>query len=86
MSATITLKNIPDNIHRALKHAAETNHRSLNGEVIARLEQTLVPPQQRASEHLVRARGLQESFSKAAIQKLKKLDTVKLIREDRDSR
>ena len=86
MPATITLKNIPDSIHSALKRAAEANHRSLNGEVIARLEQTLGQPQNRASEHLARARELSESFSKAAIQKMQKLDVIKLIRTDRDSR
>ena len=41
MPATITVKNIPDAVHQALKQAAETSHRSLNGEVIARLEQSL---------------------------------------------
>ena len=86
MPATITLKNIPDTIHSALKRAAESNHRSLNGEVIARLEKTLEQPQNRASEHLARAQALRESLGKSAIQKMQKLDVVKLIRADRDRR
>lgn len=84
MPATITLKNIPDNIHLALKRAAESNHRSLNGEVIARLEQTLAQRQDRASQHLARAQQLRESLGKATAQKIGKLDAVKLIRADRD--
>lgn len=40
---TITLKNIPAPIHRALKQQARSNHRSLNGEVIACLEKLLMP-------------------------------------------
>lgn len=34
----MTLKNIPDPIHKALKKQAETNHRSLNQEILAILE------------------------------------------------
>ncbi|PYL18920.1 MAG: plasmid stability protein [Verrucomicrobia bacterium] len=36
---TITLKNIPDDLHRELKKRAEEHHRSLNKEVIATLKQ-----------------------------------------------
>ena len=36
--ATITLKNIPADLHRELKRRAEENHRSLNREVIATLQ------------------------------------------------
>ena len=35
--ATITLKNIPAELHRELKKRAEENHRSLNKEIIATL-------------------------------------------------
>jgi len=83
---TITLKNIPDSIHLALKRAAESNHRSLNGEVIARLEQTLAQRQDRADEHLARARQLRKNFSASTILKIKKLDAVTMIRADRDRR
>jgi len=36
--ATITLKNIPAELHRELKKRAEENHRSLNREIIATLK------------------------------------------------
>ena len=33
----VALRNIPDHLHRELKSAASQNHRSLNGEILARL-------------------------------------------------
>ena len=33
----VTLRGIPDEVHAALKDAAKRNHRSLNGEILARL-------------------------------------------------
>lgn len=33
----VALRNIPDRLHRELKSAASENHRSLNGEILARL-------------------------------------------------
>ena len=38
--ATITVKNIPDDLYADLKHVAEVNHRSINSEVIDGLERT----------------------------------------------
>lgn len=35
---TVTLKNIPDDLHRRLKERAARHHRSLNGEILACLE------------------------------------------------
>ena len=35
---TLTIKNMPEDLHRELRRIAEGNHRSLNGEVLARLE------------------------------------------------
>jgi len=36
--ATITLKNIPEDLHRKLKHRAKDHHRSLDKEIIATLK------------------------------------------------
>lgn len=36
--ATLTLKNVPDDLHRRLKERAARNHRSLNREAIRALE------------------------------------------------
>ena len=38
---TLTLKNVPDDLHRRLKAVATQNHRSLNREAIRRLEASL---------------------------------------------
>lgn len=39
--ATITLKNVPREIHFNIKKRAEKNHRSINGEIIYCLERLL---------------------------------------------
>jgi plasmid stability protein len=39
--ATITLKNVPREVHFNIKKRAEKNHRSINGEIIACLEKIL---------------------------------------------
>lgn len=41
---TITLKNIPEHLHSMLKQSAEENRRSLNSEILARLERELAAP------------------------------------------
>jgi antitoxin FitA len=41
---TLTLKNIPKALHARLKDSAERNRRSLNSEILARLEKDLVAP------------------------------------------
>ena len=83
MPSTITLKNIPDAIHLALKRAAEENHRSLNGEVIARLEKTLQPNADQSQDHLDRAHLLRQNLGKAQLAKIAKIDIVSMIRADR---
>lgn len=41
---TLTLKNIPKQLHARLKESAEKNRRSLNGEILARLERDIAVP------------------------------------------
>ncbi len=57
--ATITVKNIPDDLYQALKQAAEANHRSLNREIIARIEETLRRDRPDVADILARARRSQ---------------------------
>jgi plasmid stability protein len=38
---TLTIKGLPDRLHEVLKMSAERNRRSLNSEVIARLEEAV---------------------------------------------
>ncbi len=63
MSASITLKNIPDDIYCRLKEVAAVHHRSLNGEIIACLEHVLMPSRVGSDEHLLRARQLRASLA-----------------------
>jgi len=42
--ATLTLKNIPDQLHALLKESAERNRRSLNSEILIRLESGFTAP------------------------------------------
>ena len=41
---TLTLKNLPRDLHAMLKESAERNRRSLNSEILMRLERDLVVP------------------------------------------
>lgn len=41
---TLTLKNIPQHLHAMLKESAARNRRSLNSEILARLERELAAP------------------------------------------
>ncbi|MGB7541423.1 MAG: Arc family DNA-binding protein [Burkholderiales bacterium] len=41
---TLTLKNIPREVHAVLKESAEKNRRSLNSEILARLERDVSAP------------------------------------------
>lgn len=42
--STLTLKNIPENLHAMLRESAEKNRRSLNSEILARLERDFAAP------------------------------------------
>ena len=50
--ATLTLKNIPDELHARLKESAERNRRSLNSEILIRLENAFTAPVVDAREHI----------------------------------
>lgn len=41
---TLTLKNIPQDLHAMLKESAEKNRRSLNSEILLRLENDFTVP------------------------------------------
>jgi plasmid stability protein len=42
--ATLTLRNIPDELHALLKESAKRNRRSLNSEILIRLESAFTAP------------------------------------------
>lgn len=58
--ASITIKSIPEALYTRLKEAAERNRRSLNAEVILRLERSLGSVPVAAESVLARARAVRE--------------------------
>ena len=56
---SITLKNIPDTLYTRLRKAAKAHHRSLNGEVLHRLDLSLKADAVSAGERLERLRNVQ---------------------------
>ncbi len=77
MPTTITLKGIPDDVYERLKVSASANHRSLNSEVIACLEATLMPRRIAALDHLaairsIRSRLPQSAFKHSDIDRIKR--------------
>jgi plasmid stability protein len=48
---TLTLKNIPEDLHARLKASAQRNRRSLNSEILVRLEQDIRRPVLDPIEH-----------------------------------
>ncbi len=67
MPASITIKNIPDAVYERLRVSAETHHRSLNSELIACLEQALLPRRNTVEERLTRARQLRSGVTRPGV-------------------
>jgi antitoxin FitA len=60
--ATITVKNIPDDLYANLKQSAAANHRSINGEVISCIERSVSNRSRDPEAILERARQLREKW------------------------
>jgi plasmid stability protein len=81
MPVNLSIKNVPDEIAQKLKARAERNHRSLQGELMAIIEEAatspLPKPKLTPSEALARMRALGVRTRD---------DAVQIIREARDNR
>ena len=75
---TLTLKNISEDLHAMLKESAAKNRRSLNSEILARLEQDLAAPTIVPEVH---AKEL-----KAFIARLPKVEHIRVSRYKRQGR
>jgi len=64
MPSTMTIKNIPPNLYEMLKQNAANNHRSINNEVIAIIEDALQVKKIRPDDFLVSVRRLREKTKK----------------------
>ncbi|MCJ7681872.1 MAG: Arc family DNA-binding protein [Candidatus Aminicenantes bacterium] len=67
MAATITLKNIPDELYEKLKERALRNHRSINREIISIFEVTLTPHPIDPDDFLTTALELRTETKKARL-------------------
>ncbi|HET7596183.1 MAG TPA: Arc family DNA-binding protein [Burkholderiales bacterium] len=74
----LTLKNIPRELHARLRESAEKNRRSLNSEILARLEAEFAAPVVDAE---AQARAL-----RAFVARLPKADHAKVARYKRQGR
>jgi len=74
----LTLKNIPKDLHAQLKESAERNRRSLNSEILARLESDFSAPVVDREAH---ARVLRE-----LVARLPRVDHGKVTRYKRQGR
>jgi plasmid stability protein len=75
----ISIKNVPEELVRALKERAKANHRSLQGEMIATLEGSLPRTRPRKS-----IREIAERIRNLGLPRVD--EAAAMIREDRDSR
>lgn len=65
--ATLTLKNIPDDLYERLRQRAAAHRRSINGEMIHCLEQALQPRRIAPEERLSRIRALRPAIDPQAV-------------------
>lgn len=63
----LTIKNIPDELYRELKHVAEKHHRSINSEVIVCLKHALFPAQMSPKDRLKEIQSLRSQISENSI-------------------
>ena len=75
---TLTLKNIPKDLHSQLKESAERNRRSLNSEILTRLESDFSAPVVDRDAH---ARALRDLLAG-----LPRVDHAKVARYKRQGR
>ena len=77
MPVNLSIKNVPDGLVERLRKRAKRHHRSLQGELMAILEEVLY------SKHLT----VEEAYRRVRNLGLETGDeTVALVREDRDAR
>lgn len=61
---TLTIKNVPEELHERLKEQADRHRRSMNSEAIWILEQVLTPSRRSAEEAIARAKALNDRIGK----------------------
>lgn len=57
----LTVRNIPDRIHKRLKKRSELSRRSINSEIIACLEETLFPDKNEVQEIIKKSQEIRSN-------------------------
>jgi plasmid stability protein len=78
MPVSLSIKNVPDDIASGLRARAARNHRSLQGELLAILEEAVSP------SHLFSAKGVLARVR--AMRLTTPDDATQIVRADRDAR
>ena len=78
MPVDLSIKNVPDDVAEKLRERAKKNHRSLQGELMSLIENSLTT-NERISPAELHARVERSGFTTPG-------DSVDIIRADRDSR
>ena len=77
MAINLSVKNVPDEIAEKLRERAKRNHRSLQGEILALLEEAALPRKLTIEEAHARIRELGVKT---------RSDSVQIVRKMRDER
>lgn len=65
--ANLTIKGMPDALYERIRESAALTHRSINSEVIARLEQALGSPRAEPAEMLERVRAVRARMGRTRL-------------------
>ena len=77
MAVNLSIKNVPEELAERLRERAKRHHRSLQGELLAILEESVTP----------RRLTLEEAYRRVRKLGLRtEPESVEMIREDRDAR
>ena len=83
---TLTIRNVPENLHRRLKERARAHRRSLNAEALTMLDEAASAPDSLGLPTTAADAVRQIDALRASMESLPpELDPVRLLREDRDS-
>ena len=74
--ATVTVKNIPDDLYARLKAAAAKNRRSINSEIIVCIERNLIQPKIPAEQIIDRVRRIRAAIRPSQLT-IEQIDSAK---------
>ena len=78
MTVNLSVKNVPDDVAEKLRQRAKTNHRSLQGELLAVLQEAVSSPEKLSAARLLEI--VRQSGTRSA------REATKFVRETRDAR